>query len=374
MTNRKLLLVVTGLSFGGAEKIVCDLADYFSKNGNNQVVICTLINLHKIGPKNREVDVVSLGMKKNPISLLVGLFKYLRLIRNFKPDLVHSHLFHSNIFCRGARIFGGSYFLVNSVHSMSEGGKVTDLLYRVTDSLAVITTNVSKKAATAFSLRKAGRIVPIPNGVDLSRFFPPEGKMKTTYFNILNVGRLVKEKNQRQLIRVVCRLVKKYPQIKLKIVGDGPLEKELKQDVAYLGLEACINVTKSTDNIVRDYQSADLLVLSSIIEGFGLVVAEAMACGLPVVVTNSGGPPEIVGELGTVVPVNDDDAMAKAIQSYIEMTIESREETGKKNRNRIAAQFSQNEFFFRWSVVYGQILLKELNKINRETFSWYFQS
>jgi glycosyltransferase involved in cell wall biosynthesis len=196
----------------------------------------------------------------------------------------------------------------------------TSLKVRFSLSRAHAVIAVSESLARQMrSFRIRRPIQAIPNLIDSARFSlqrAPNGTDET--FNLLFVGRLCEDKNLSVLLRALRRLCdrngRKY---RLKIVGDGPLAESYLGLARDLHLGSACEFTRSfyePDRIAREMAACHVLVLPSRKETFGVVVAEAMAVGRPVVATRCGGPEEILTEkTGILVPVDDASAFAEAI-------------------------------------------------------------
>lgn len=96
---KKITLIITGLGMGGAERQVCDLADQFSAKGH-EVLLIAMTGEALNRPQSTKIEVVELGMAKTPIGFIKAYWKTRRLIKQFKPDVVHSHMVHANLFAR----------------------------------------------------------------------------------------------------------------------------------------------------------------------------------------------------------------------------------------------------------------------------------
>lgn len=158
----------------------------------------------------------------------------------------------------------------------------------------------------------------------------PEGDFNKVLF--LSVGALIPRKNFEGLINAFAQLGLPGNLWSLDIVGSGPLKNSLEEKVRQLGLEDNINILgkKTKKELVEYFSKADVFILNSRSETFGVVLIEALAWGIPVIATKCGGPEEIVNETnGLLVKVDDDRSLGKAILTMMD-------ENGKYDRNRIA--------------------------------------
>ncbi|TNG92181.1 glycosyltransferase, partial [Pasteurellaceae bacterium UScroc12] len=163
----RILLIITGLGMGGAERQVCDLADEFHKMGNN-VAIISLTGEEIVSPMSKDIKIYSLNMKKNIFGLIHSLVQAKKVINKFNPDIVHSHMFHANLFARLLRIITPMKKLICTAHNTNEGGHIRMLAYRITDFLSDLNTNVSQEAVECFIQKGASpsnKMIPMLNGV-----------------------------------------------------------------------------------------------------------------------------------------------------------------------------------------------------------------
>lgn len=136
---------------------------------------------------------------------------------------------------------------------------------------------------------------------------------------LLSVGRLAEEKNHAGLLRAFARLAESCSDVGLWIAGDGPLREALLRQRAALGLDERVVFLGVRHDVPDLMRAADVFVLSSRFEGFGLVVAEAMASGTPIVATDAGGVAEVLDGAGILVPVGDDAALARGLAEAFAM-------------------------------------------------------
>jgi glycosyltransferase involved in cell wall biosynthesis len=126
----------------------------------------------------------------------------------------------------------------------------------------------------------------------------------------------------------------------LAIVGDGPLLGSLKEIAASFAIGDRVHFLGIRHDVPAVMAACDVFVLSSATEGFGLVVAEAMACGRLVVATDCGGVHEVVGESGFLVPPCDSVALGTALGKALQMPDELRDQLGRAARDRVIDYFS----------------------------------
>ena len=159
-----------------------------------------------------------------------------------------------------------------------------------------------------------------PRGVDVKRFHPSKrnGVLEKRYqvkdgLKLLYVGRVSKEKNLQLLATVFKTLIPSHPELKLFIVGDGPYLEEMRREM--YGTPCIFTGYLAGEELAEVYASCDLFVFPSTTDTFGNVVLEAQASGLPVIVTDSGGPRESIidGETGSIVPGDDEESLRQSI-------------------------------------------------------------
>ncbi len=227
--------------------------------------------------------------------------------------------------------------------------------YNQVDSVYVPST------ATGAELEKKGIAKPklrlYPRGIDINRFHPSMGNgfwasrwsIASNNFKLLYVGRISKEKNLDVLAGAFHLLRRITDRVQLILVGDGPYRKQMekrlgKAQVLFTGyLEG--------EALARAYASSDLFVFPSATDTFGNVVLEAQASGLPVIVTDQGGPKEnvIAGKTGMVVPAGDEETLVKTVMAL--MRDKARLESMKINaRKYIESRSFEAAFLDTWDL------------------------
>ncbi|EIE9665174.1 glycosyltransferase [Vibrio cholerae] len=363
----KITLLITGLGMGGAETQVCSLIDQLASRGHT-ILLLSLTGESVNKPKHPSVKLVELNMRKTPLGFVKAYWQAINILRQFQPDVVHSHMVHANIFARLLRVVAPISRLVCTAHSNNEGGKARMMAYRLTDSWCDLTTNVSQEAVEAFITQKAakpGRIVALHNGIDLAKFaFNPVARercraelgLNTNQTLLLSVGRLTEAKDYPNLLHAFAQLVKSQPSIRLAIIGQGELATQIEQMIEQLELASHVHLLGLRFDVADWMSAADCFVLSSAWEGFGLVVAEAMACERPVVATDCGGVREVVGDYGYLVPPRNSEKLAEALEQAIALSPQERVTLGNNARNYIESHYSLSAITEQWLKYYQRTM------------------
>jgi glycosyltransferase involved in cell wall biosynthesis len=156
-----------------------------------------------------------------------------------------------------------------------------------------------------------------------------------------NVAALAGHKGQRHLVAAAARVIREVPDARFLIVGEGELRDALEHQIKELGLDRHVMLTGFRDDAVGLQKSFDVFVMSSVTEGLGSAMLDAMACRRPVVATRAGGIPEAIedGVTGLLVPPQDEPALAKAIVRMLKDS-EMRARLGEAGRRRVVEEFS----------------------------------
>lgn len=172
--------------------------------------------------------------------------------------------------------------------------------------------------------------------------------LKKTLF--INVGRLTKAKNQETLVKAFFQLKNKGLHVKLLIVGKGPEEEKLKKIVSSFSLKSDCIFTGIQNNIVDYYNAADCFVLSSLWEGFPMVLIEAMATELPIITTECGR--EAVSDNNYIVSAENSFLLSEKMESIYNMNLSDRIQLGISNRNHVK-RFDINIICSQWEDIYS---------------------
>jgi glycosyltransferase involved in cell wall biosynthesis len=198
----------------------------------------------------------------------------------------------------------------------------------------------------------------IYNGVDLARL---DNSIKTTEETsgdpaVLSVGRLVSIKNYETLLEAFAVVRERIPDATLLLIGDGPLRQELETKAAVLGIADAVHFRGKIgrDEVYQELARADLFTIPSHAEGFCVAAVEAMAAGLPVVVSDTDVFHEVVGDPGVFADPDDSDAFADAISRLLQQP-EKRERLGEEAKNRARSTFSLEQTAREYSNLYKKV-------------------
>ncbi|OAD21504.1 glycosyltransferase [Candidatus Thiomargarita nelsonii] len=301
-----------------------------------------------------------------------ALYKWHRIIKNLNPDIVHSHLFHANLFGRIGRIFSHVPVFISTIHNIYEGNDYKHyhdsqwryFAYRITNWLSDYTTIISQTAMEHYLRKKA---VPrknfhyVPNGINVNNFYQDinlHNVLKEKHdlkdqFVWLAVGRIEEPKDYPTLIKAFREVANKKPEATLMVVGDGFLKNQMIRlsdelfckNIKWLGKRA---------DIPDLMKMADAYVMSSSSEGMPIVLLEAAASELPIVATNVGGNREVVvdGKTGYLVNSGNAEELAKTMLSVMNMSIAERRKLGIEGRQYVSANYSIDKIVTTWESLY----------------------
>jgi sugar transferase (PEP-CTERM/EpsH1 system associated) len=363
----RLCVLITELGVGGAQRVLADVVTSLPKD-RYQVLVACLFNPGTTAAQLRAVgvDVIDLCMSSK-LDFLVFL-RLCRLLRQFQPHLLHTHMFHANLLGRLAGRITGVPFIVSTEHTMGQENWSRRLLNRITSHLCDRVIAVSQSVGT-FASRvigiEADRIVVIPNGIEVEKFqsslTPAQARHRIGLSDetdvVGTVGTLRRVKGTEILLQAFSQLFPRWPQAKLLIVGDGPEREHLQQMTQRAGLDHSTIFTGERRDVADLLAAMSVFVLPSHWEGFGLAVVEAMAAGLPVVATRVGSLPEVISEreTGLLVSPADPTAMASAIE-YLLNNPQLRSKMGRAGRQRAKTRYSREQMVAKTEELYTSLL------------------
>ena len=266
-------------------------------------------------------------------------------------DIVHAHLFFPGLYA-GLLSASDEIPTFETFHNLAYAGANQDniklrlrkaLRKRVAERSGAKFLAVSDAVATHYSAALGlDSVVTLPNAVDLTEIerITAQGAQAENHTNTITIavpGRLVSEKGHADLLLAIAGA--DLPPYTVQFIGGGPLQSDLEDHAAKINVPLTITGTLPHDRFLHTLAKADICVVPSRYEGFGIAAAEAMALSIPVVATNVGGLPEVVGNAGIIVPAGDKAALRDAIIALAK-TPDRRSAMGSAGADRVHEKFS----------------------------------
>ena len=302
----KIGLLITKLNGGGAERTAANLSSLFDEYGE-EVYLITFDGSNITYPYKGKLIDLSLGINKNVFDAIKKnikrIIKVKKIKKKYNLDVCISFLDTPNLV---NVLSGGKCKKIVSIRnylSLEKPSFIRKQLIRFSsiraDKTVCISKNVEYDMRNFFKIKEK-KLCTIYNPVDIKSLLTIEedytfDKEFSDYFNIVTMGRLTYQKGQWNLIYAIKDIVVQYPKVRLYILGDGELKNELEELVKKLELEEHVFFLGFISNAHKFLRQCDLIVLTSLFEGLGNVLLEAMALGLPVISTDcKSGPREII--------------------------------------------------------------------------------
>jgi sugar transferase (PEP-CTERM/EpsH1 system associated) len=358
------------LDFGGLETLLVDCINHMPPERYRHAIVC-LTDYTAFADKITRPGVELFALHKQPglgLGIHVKLFK---LLRELRPAVLHTY----NFACAEYAVPAWAAGVPVRIHA-EHGRDASDPqgLNRKHNFLRrALVPFIDRYVPVSHDLaRWLDQVVNIPaakselimNGVDTVRFAPqlPAASLPWAAgpFVIGTVGRLQDVKDQATLIDAFALLCERRPEaradLRLAVVGDGPLRERLAQKAQDAGVADLVWFPGARNDIPELMRSFDVFALSSIAEGTPVTLLEAMSCGVPVVATNVGGIPEVVqdGVNGALVPASDAQALAEALGRYVDDRARVSAH-GAAARERIERHYSVAAMVGAYTALYDQL-------------------
>lgn len=332
----KIALIITELQFGGAQRIVIELAGWLAQSNWK---VCVITNERGLllqdlrGIQGVEViAVATLRREVTPLKDLLALVRIMNVLNRFKPDIVHTHTPKAGLIGRvAARLL--HIPCIHTVHgigcdisAMSLVEKVYLTCERLAAKLSAVQVMVSeglRKTSVEHGLAPDGKVRVISGGFDARQFakLPTRSQARAALglpVNGVVIGTVSCMKTGKRVgdFVEVCKQVRSaIPNMTAVVVGDGELRQEIQCQIDREGLEESVRLLGWRRDVPAIMAAMDVFVLMSAHEGLGLVVLEAMAAGVPVVSTRVDGCIEIIKETraGVLVGRGDTEEGAAAV-------------------------------------------------------------
>lgn len=344
----KVLHVETGMHlYGGALQVFFLLRELSRRDGDRHVLACSAGSAIAQACRDLDVDVVELPMAGDHD--LPFLFRLRGLIRREKPDLVHLHS------RRGAEILGalaakstGVPVVLSRRVDNPEPAWLASRKYRLYDRVVTISDGIRRVLIDEGV--PASRIDCVPSAVDTERYKPgclDRPWLERTFDlepgarTVGMIAQFIPRKGHRILLEAVPKILEQVSGVRFLLFGKGPEEETIRSEVRRLGLDGAIRFAGFRDDLHRVLPCLDAVAHPAYMEGLGVSLLQAAACGVPIVACRVGGIPEVVadGENGRLIEAGDSDRLAAAL-SEILTDARLAQAMGLNGRGRVQGHFS----------------------------------
>ena len=279
-----------------------------------------------------------------------------KTVMSIKPDLIHAHDYKATIFSSIAVL---DIPIVSHLHHnppwIRSINRKTLLFYLISWRINTI-LGVSESVINEHVFNKLinNKSIIIGNPVCSSNVKEKVSNQYHEYFDLIFLGRLVRQKNPLRFISIVGSLLREFPQIKVAIVGNGELMEDIKHNVSIKNMTNNITMFGFLENPYDILNNSKILCITSEWEGFGLVAIEALSLGVPVVTTKVGGLANIITpDCGGFC--NSDEEFVREISLLLSNTKYYNVKKEKKNK-RAEELSNENSYFDKLSDVYYSIV------------------
>jgi glycosyltransferase involved in cell wall biosynthesis len=370
-----VMFVMRDLDVGGAQRQVCTLARGLAEAGHD-VGVSLFYRGGELETDLHSVPLKIFGLEKpHRYDLFRTARRFRNILKSFQPDILYSYLAVPNLFALTARFGRTRPYIVwglrASAMQLCHYDWLTRLSYRLEARLAcladlvIVNSHAGFRDAVARGI-PAERLEIVDNAIDLT-YFRPEKQLRayarerwgvTDATPVVGmVARIDPMKDQSMFLTGMMLAIKRLPDLRVVCVAVGSPEEQhrLTAECAALGITDHVRVLGAQDNLSETYNGFDLLCSTSAFgEGFPNTVAEAMACGVPCIVTSVGDAPRLVGPAGAVIPTGDPSALADAVIRFFASSVQQRSALSLQSRTQIEA-YSPERLVMRTYEVFSRL-------------------
>ena len=369
--------IITGLSTGGAEMMLLKVLERLDRQRFSPHVI-SLTTLGELGPRIAAlgIPVEAVGMKSG-LPSPSGFFRLVRILKRANPDVVHTWMYHADLLGGLAARLAGISAIGWCIRNSNLDKDKTKFSIRAVMGLCSSVSNwlPSRILSCSENARQvhvrcgyaAEKMVVVPNGFDLSRFKPDDDARKKVRTElgidvgaplVGLIGRFDPQKNHAGFFEAAGLLHRHLPQVHFVLAGQGIDESNaaLTQAISQAGVIANTHLLGLRNDMPALMAALDVLASSSSYgEAFPNVLGEAMACGVPCVVTDVGDSAYIVGDTGQVVAPADMAGLATAMKSVLTRSAVERRSLGEQARARVVENFDIVQVVKRYEAFYEDL-------------------
>jgi glycosyltransferase involved in cell wall biosynthesis len=383
MRKLNVMQIITKLELGGAQKIAISTAEKLNREKYNVFFVSgnegILVEKIKEIPDIKVYLMKELKREINPFYDILCLIKLVKIIKENKIDIVHTHSSKAGILGRIAAKFANTPIIVHTIHgfpfhnyqnlvinrlfTMLEriAGKFTDALIAVSNS--DIKKGIEKKIGKKdkfFLVRPGINIQDFNKNVDIKRKKMEIGVNLNSKI-VGMIGCFKPQKSPLDFIKIAKIVSEKYKDVEFVLIGDGKLRKKIEKMIYFLNLQDKIHLLGWRYDVNELIHTFDIFVLTSLWEGLPLVYLEAMAAGKPIVASNVDSAEEVIneGENGYLFPVKDVEKAAEKIL-YLLNNPEICKNMGQTGKNKLTYEFDEDNMIKKLEEIYGELENKKI--------------
>ncbi len=377
MVYVKIIHIIVGLNVGGAEMMLKRLIESEPASIPETIVV-SLTSLGVIGEslRARGVCVHTLGMS-SALDFPITLWRLIRLIRQYRPAIVQTWMYHADL-------FGGLAARMAGIRHVIWGIRTTDIracskataIVRWTcaklsswmPQVIVCAAEASRQShiAAGYDMKK---MIVVPNGYDFFLLSVSDDEryalreqcgISQNEVVVGSLGRFHADKDQENFVRAAGLLTAQFPQLRFLMVGRGldSFNAQLVDWIEKSGFKDRFVLLGERKDVPQCLAAMDIFCLHSRTEGFPNVLAEAMAMGLPCITTDVGDAAMLLADTGVVVPKENSTALAQGVKRLLALDQDARHVLGMRAKARVEAEFSMARVRERFEEIYRRVLNK----------------
>lgn len=351
--SKKILYLIKTMDVGGAERFTLNLSTYMQSNGFETTVYSSGGIFTDLLREKNVTYIYSDNAQKNDFISFFKIRQEIKKILSEKEyDIIHCQ--HRIFVLILSTIKTGRAKIIYTAHNYFD-----DFLQKLIkpDYAIAISPTIEKNLKSTLTISHS-KISCINLGVDSPDLVPWKNRKKTDNITIGYVGRLLKEKGILNLLQAFNTLKNHHSELRLKIVGNGPLKNEIISFVEKNTLSDLVTFNEPLTDIDAIYKNIDILVLpTQMKEGLPISILEAMARGILVMTCNSGGISDIIinGETGIVLETGSVEEITSSLDKILS-NYPNLEKMIIGGKNKIEEKFLQSQMVFGYKQIYNQIL------------------
>lgn len=383
----RLAFLIRSLNRGGSERQLAELAAHLDPRAFD-VLVLTFYPGGGVWEELVTHPTVRLESlhKRGRWDIVACAWHLARVLRAWRADILHTYLVEPSIYGLLATRLAPGPAVVWAVRASNIDFSLFERINRVTFRVAawlsrfadlIVANSEAGRTHHVKSGYASARFITIQNGIDTNRFRPAKDarttaraawKVADDQFVVGVSARLDPLKDHPTLLKAIADLCRQFPNVRLVCCGAGSDEylRNMRILARDLGIFDRVLWVGEEPQMEAAYAGFDSLCSSSTSEGFSNSIAEAMACGVPCVVTDVGDSAEIVGDTGYVVPAHDPQALARALATLLVLTPSERSALGERARVRIVTKYQIATMVARTTAMYRKLAATKVQDLERE--------